>query len=251
MKFSQGSAELQKLPRHVAIIMDGNGRWAELRGLPRVEGHRRGSETVEEIVEASRDLGISYLTLYAFSMENWGRPDDEVAALMALLKEFLQIKRKKLIDNEIRLETIGDISRLPVDVRNVLDETKEQTAHLDKMVLCLALSYGARDEIVRAVKKVVAACNQGDLNADDLKPELFARYLDTHLMPEPDLLIRTSGESRTSNFLLWQTAYSEFIFTDTLWPDFHRENLVEMLKQYEQRERRFGQTSDQVQESEC
>lgn len=238
--------DLKKLPRHVAIIMDGNGRWAKNKDLPRIEGHRRGSETVEEIIEVCRELGIPYLTLYAFSMENWARPKDEVDALMSLLKEFLQVKRKKLIDNEIRLETIGDTSRLPKDVLDILGETKRQTAHFDKMVLCLALSYGARDEIVRAVKKVLRDCGQGHLVSTDLCEDIFAEYLDTCFMPDPDLLIRTSGESRTSNFLLWQTAYSEFIFTDTLWPDFHKENLIDMLYQYQQRERRFGQTSDQL-----
>ncbi len=236
----------KKLPKHIAIIMDGNGRWARARNLPRVEGHRRGSETVEEIIEACREIGVPYLTLYAFSMENWARPKEEVDALMSLLKEFLKIKRKKLIANEIRLETIGDTTRLPGDVLEVLNETKQQTAHLDKMTLCLALSYGARDEIVRTVRKIVADCQAGELKAEDITAELVNKKLDTCSLPDPDLLIRTSGESRTSNFLLWQTAYSEFIFTETLWPDFHRENLMDMLLEYQQRERRFGQTSDQL-----
>ncbi len=240
--------DLQKLPRHIAIIMDGNGRWARQQNLPRIEGHRRGSETVEEIIEACRELNIPYLTLYAFSMENWARPQEEVNALMSLLKEFLQIKRQKLIDNEIRFEVIGDISRLPDNVLQVVNDTRQQTAHLNKMVLCLALSYGARDEMVRAVKKMLADVQSGKLDQADLDQQKIADYLDTHFMPDPDLLIRTSGESRTSNFLLWQTAYSEFIFTETLWPDFHRSNLMDMLQEYQRRERRFGQTSDQVQE---
>jgi undecaprenyl diphosphate synthase len=243
--------DLKKLPKHIAIIMDGNGRWAQRQDLPRVEGHRRGMETVEEIIETCSDLEIPYLTLYAFSMENWARPKEEVDALMAILKEFLQIKCKKLIDNEIRLETIGDVSHLPDNVRQVLDDVKRQTAHLSKMVLCLALSYGARDEIVRAVKKVINECEQGHLDKSDISAEVFEKYLDTSFLPEPDLLIRTSGESRTSNFLLWQTAYSEFIFTDTLWPDFHKDKLIETLCEYQQRERRFGQTSDQVQVSDA
>lgn len=240
-----------KMPRHVAIIMDGNGRWAQQRGLPRIEGHRRGSEIVEEIVEAARELEIPYLTLYAFSMENWARPQAEVTALMGLLKDFLLLKRKKLIDNEIRLETIGDISRLPEDVQQVLAETKAQTASLSKMTLVLALSYGARDEIVRGMKKVMAQIEAGQLDLDTFDSKQFGDYLDTSFMPDPDLMIRTSGEARTSNFLLWQTAYSEFVFTDTLWPDFHKENLEEVIQEYQQRERRFGQTSDQVQEKAC
>jgi undecaprenyl diphosphate synthase len=237
-----------KLPRHIAIIMDGNGRWARSQNLPRIEGHRRGSETVEEIVEACREIGIPYLTLYAFSMENWARPTEEIHALMALLKEFLVIKRNKLIQNGTRLETIGDLARLPEDVVREIDETKRQTASCSEMTLVLALSYGARDEIVRAVNGALKDAQAGRLEAGQLSETQFAQYLDTRHLPDPDLLIRTSGESRTSNFLQWQTAYAEIIFTDTLWPDFHKENLIKTLEQYAQRERRFGQTSDQVQE---
>lgn len=237
-----------KLPKHIAIIMDGNGRWARLQNLPRIEGHRRGSETVEEIVEACREIGIPYLTLYAFSMENWARPTEEIHALMALLKEFLMIKRNKLIRNGIRLETIGDVARLPADVVRELEETKRQTALCQDMTLILALSYGARDEIVRAVNHVLEDRLKGRLETDRLTEQQFAQYLDTRHLPDPDLLIRTSGECRTSNFLQWQSAYAEIIFTDTLWPDFHKANLLQTLEQYAQRERRFGQTSDQVQE---
>lgn len=237
-----------KLPKHIAIIMDGNGRWARLQNLPRIEGHRRGSETVEEIVEACREVGIPYLTLYAFSMENWARPTEEIHALMALLKEFLMIKRDKLLRNGVRLETIGDIARLPADVLRELEETRRQTAACQDMTLILALSYGARDEIVRAVNRVLQDRQTGHLETDRLTEQEFAQYLDTHDLPDPDLLIRTSGECRTSNFLQWQSAYAEIIFTETLWPDFHKENLLQTLEQYAQRERRFGQTSDQVQE---
>lgn len=237
-----------KLPQHIAIIMDGNGRWARSQNLPRIEGHRRGSETVEEIVEACREIGVPYLTLYAFSMENWARPTEEVHALMALLKEFLLIKRNKLIKNGIRLETIGDLGRLPDDVVRELDETKRQTASCREMTLVLALSYGSRDEIVRAVNRVLQEAQAGRPETERLTEAEFAQYLDTRHIPDPDLLIRTSGECRTSNFLQWQAAYAEIIFTDTLWPDFHKENLIATLQQYARRERRFGQTSDQVQE---
>jgi undecaprenyl diphosphate synthase len=236
-----------KLPRHLAVIMDGNGRWARQRNLPRIEGHRRGAETVDEIVEECREIGIPYLTLYAFSMENWGRPQEEIDALMALLREFLITKRPKLLKNEIRMRSIGDISRLPESVLSELKKTEQETAACDKMTLVLALSYGGRDEIVRAVNRILAEKEKGSF----VKPEITAADLAEHLdacdIPDPDLIIRTSGETRSSNFLLWQTAYAEFIFTETLWPDFHKDNLLSKLSQFQQRERRFGQTSDQIQ----
>ncbi len=240
--------DFKNLPQHIAIIMDGNGRWAKQRNLPRIEGHRRGSEIVEEIVTACREIGIPYLTLYAFSMENWGRPTTEIDALMSLLKEFLVIKRKKLIKNEIRFETIGDASRLPDPVREAIEETKQQTAHLNRMVLVLALSYGSRDEIIRGINQILTQKDKGEFKDDFISVDRFGRYLDTHSLPDPDLLIRTSGEHRISNFLLWQAAYSELMFTDTLWPDFHKEDLLHTLEEYQQRERRFGQTSDQLQD---
>lgn len=243
------SLDYKNLPQHVAIIMDGNGRWAKQRNLPRIAGHRQGSEVVEEIVEACRELGIPYLTLYAFSMENWARPKNEIDALMALLREFLVMKRPKLIKNEIRLETIGDESRLPNSVLNELNETKRQTAHLNRMTLVLALSYGARDEITRAINQLLREKEQGTLKDDFISVEQLGQYLDTRSLPDPDLLIRTSGESRISNFLLWQVAYSELIFTETLWPDFHKEDFLKTLEDYQRRERRFGQTSDQLRAS--
>ena len=238
--------ELKKLPQHIAIIMDGNGRWAKDKGLPRVEGHRQGSDNVDEIVTACREIGVRYLTLYAFSMENWARPKDEIAALMLLLKEFLLSKREKLIKNEIRLLSIGDVERLPADVLSVLRETESMTSGFDKMHLVLALSYSARDEIVRAVHSILKEKESGQLKDSFISVENFSRYLDTTGIPDPDLLIRTSGEHRISNYLLWQSAYTELYFTDTNWPDFHKENLLLAIQEFQKRERRFGKTTDQI-----
>lgn len=226
--------------------MDGNGRWARARGLPRIEGHRRGSEVVDEIVTVCREIGIRYLTLYAFSMENWARPKDEIAALMALLKEFLISKREKLLKNGIRLVTIGDVERLPPGVLEVVKETEEVTRHLDKMFLNLALSYSARDEIVRAVNELLKEKDRGEFRDNFISVERFSNYLDTQGMPDPDLLIRTSGERRISNFLVWQAAYAELYFCETLWPEFTREELFRAIQEYQGRERRFGRTSEQV-----
>lgn len=239
--------DLKKLPQHIAIIMDGNGRWARERGLPRVEGHRRGSEVVDDIVTVCRDLGIRYLTLYAFSMENWARPKDEIVALMSLLKEFLISKRNKLIQNEIRLVSIGDIERLPQDVQRVLKDTEEVTRGFDKMHLNLALSYSARDEIVRAVNALLKEKEKGEFRDSYISVERFSEYLDTTGMPDPDLLIRTSGERRISNFLLWQAAYTELYFSETPWPDFNKAELFKAIGEYQSRERRFGRISEQVQ----
>ncbi|MBI1908741.1 MAG: isoprenyl transferase [Deltaproteobacteria bacterium] len=241
--------DFKKLPQHIAIIMDGNGRWAKRRDLPRIEGHRRGVNAVDEIVTDCRELGVRYLTLYSFSMENWGRPRDEIEALMELLKEFLIGKREKMIKNEIRFETIGDIARLPDFIRREISITKEATASLNKMVLTLALSYSARDEIIRAVNALIKEKGSGRFKDDFISQERFASYLDTREMPDPDLLIRTSGEKRISNFLLWQTAYTELYFSDVLWPDFNREELRRILEVYQTRERRFGKTSEQVGEA--
>lgn len=235
---------LKKLPQHLAIIMDGNGRWARQRGLPRIEGHRRGSEVVDEIVTACRELGIRYLTLYAFSMENWARPKDEITALMALLKEFLIMKREKLLKNEIRLLTIGDVERLPSPVLSVLRETEEITRPFDKMFLILALSYSARDEIVRAIHELLREKERGEFRDDFISVDRFSDYLDTVGIPDPDLLIRTSGERRISNFLLWQSAYTELYFSDSHWPDFTREDLYRAIDEFQNRERRFGRISE-------
>lgn len=238
--------DLNKLPQHIAIIMDGNGRWAHQRNYPRIEGHRRGADRVDEIVTACRDLGVRYLTLYAFSMENWNRPNDEIRSLMRLLKHFLIFKRRKLIKNNVRLVSIGDIERLPKDVQQVLSQTQQETASQDGMILNLALSYGGRDEIVRAINQVFKEKNNGSFRDNFISIEDFSKYLDTAGMPEPDLLIRTSGERRVSNFLLWQLAYTEYYFTDTLWPDFSKDKLLQAIREFQGRERRFGKTSEQL-----
>lgn len=240
------SPDLKKLPQHISIIMDGNGRWAKSRGLPRIEGHRRGSEVVDHIVTECRGLGIRYLTLYAFSMENWARPKDEITALMFLLKEFLISKREKLVKNEIRLLSIGDIERLPPDVLKILKDTEELTSGFDKMCLILALSYSARDEIVRAVNSILKEKEKGSFRDDFISVERFSEYLDTSGIPDPDLMIRTSGEHRISNFLLWQSAYSELYFSDVPWPDFDKNHLIHAIEEYQGRERRFGKISEQI-----
>lgn len=234
------------MPRHIAIIMDGNGRWAGKHALGRIRGHRKGVQAVRTVVTACREIGIKFLTLFAFSSENWGRPDDEVNALMSLLAEFLEKEAPTFQKQEIRLTTIGDIDRLYRPVKEKLLEVKKLTEKNSKMVLNLALSYGSRDEIVFAVKKMIAEHQEGKLNLDDIDKDTVGRYLYTHNIPDPDLLIRTSGEYRISNFLLWQLAYTELYFTDVLWPDFGREDLLRAIAVYQQRERRFGLTSEQI-----
>ena len=233
-----------KLPLHVAIIMDGNGRWAKKRLFNRIKGHEKGSETVRTIVRACREIGISYLTLYAFSTENWQRPRSEVAALMTLLKKFLESEQKEMLDNNIRLYAIGQIERLPEDVRQVLYKAMTLTKKNDGMLLVLALSYGGRAEIVRMVKEIVIKTKNGSIDPDSITPEIISEHLYTKEMPDPDLLIRTSGEMRISNFLLWQIAYTEIYVTDTLWPDFGKDELVRILQDYQQRERRFGKVGN-------
>ena len=233
-----------KLPLHVAIIMDGNGRWAKKRLFNRIKGHEKGSETVRTIVRACREIGISYLTLYAFSTENWQRPRSEVAALMTLLKKFLESEQKEMLDNNIRLYAIGQIERLPENVRQVLYKAMTLTKKNDGMLLVLALSYGGRAEIVRMVKEIVIKTKNGSIDPDLITPEIISEHLYTKEMPDPDLLIRTSGEMRISNFLLWQIAYTEIYVTDTLWPDFGKDELVRILQDYQQRERRFGKVGN-------
>ena len=235
------------LPRHIAIIMDGNGRWAQNHSLGRIAGHRKGAESVRNIVEACRKIGISYLTLYAFSSENWSRPEREVRALMTLLERYLKSEVKVMLKNNIRLLAIGDTGALPEKVRTILRDTIGQTAGNTAMTLILALNYGSHDEILGAVRKLIDEARQGTIRASDVTLERFAGYLSTKGIPDPDLLIRTSGEYRLSNFLLWQMAYTEFYFTDILWPDFREEQLIEAISEYQKRERRFGLTSDQVQ----
>jgi undecaprenyl diphosphate synthase len=237
------------LPRHVGIIMDGNGRWAQLRNKPRIEGHRAGAESVRDITRASREIGIEALTLYAFSSQNWARPADEVAGLMQLLRDFLIDERSEILDNGIRLEALGDIDRLPALVRDPLDELRQVSSANSKMVLTLALSYGGRESIAKAAKKAAADIAAGILRADDLDCDRLGGYLPTSHLPELDLLIRTSGEQRVSNFMLWEVAYAELMFVDVLWPEFRREHLHACLDQFKTRERRFGLTSAQLADS--
>jgi undecaprenyl diphosphate synthase len=236
----------EKLPRHIAIIMDGSGRWAERHAMGRVMGHRKGAESVRVVVRTCRRIGISYLTLYAFSMENWLRPEAEVGALMKLLKEYLENEVQEMKDQDIRLTAIGNLDSLDDSVLTKLRETIAQTAGNQGMVLSLALSYGGRDEIAKAASRMVSDGLAGKIAPADVTKELCQRYLYTNGFPDPDLLIRTGGEYRISNFLLWQMAYTEFYFTDILWPDFREPDLMEAIAEYQQRERRFGRTSEQL-----
>ena len=242
---NSGGPPASALPRHVAIIMDGNGRWASLRGLPRVEGHRMGIRSVRAVVECAREIGISFLTLYAFSSENWGRPRPEVATLMGLLREFLINELPDLNRHGIRLNVIGEIGRLPPHVRRVLDRTLAATAKNSDMTLTLALSYAGRHEIVRAARKLAEDAAAGKIVPGSITNEDFAGKLDTAGIPDPDLVIRTSGEVRISNFLLWQAAYAEFVFTDVLWPDFGKPEFLAALEEYSHRDRRFGLTAEE------
>jgi undecaprenyl diphosphate synthase len=230
----------QKLPAHVAIIMDGNGRWARKRLLNRVKGHEQGAETVRSIVRACREVGIRVLTLYAFSTENWERPKAEIAALMTLLRKFLESEKAELLENGIRLTTIGETERLPAAVQQALSDVCAATADLTDMTLNLALSYGGRSELVHMARQVAEKAARGELAPEAVDQDLVAGLLYTRGLPDPDLLIRTSGEMRISNFLLWQVAYAEIFVTDTLWPDFSREELIDILRHFQQRERRFG-----------
>lgn len=236
----------EKLPRHLAIIMDGNGRWAQERMLKRIVGHRKGVETVRYIVEESSLLGIKYLTLFAFSSENWLRPKTEVRSLMALLKRYLAGETSRMMTNNIRFNVIGDRSELPEDVNRAVQDAIERTSGNSGMVLTLALSYGARREIVRAAAELAADLAAGRIHGDEITESLFAGYLSTSDIPDPDLLIRTSGEMRISNFLLWQIAYSELYFTEVNWPDFGKDEFYRALGNYQARERRYGLISDQL-----
>ena len=226
----------ENIPAHVGVIMDGNGRWAQLRGYPRVEGHRVGAERAKELIEFSAEIGIKCLTLYTFSNENWQRPSSEVSMLMKLLERYLKKEVSVLIKRDIVFKAIGELWRLPDNIRALLRETEEKTAANRGMTLVTALSYSGRNEIMRAMKKFVAAGR----GVEELTEEVFSRYLDTEGLPSPDLIIRTSGERRLSNFLLWQSAYAELYFTDTLWPDFDRAEMMLAIKDFQGRERRFG-----------
>lgn len=235
-----------KLPRHIAIIMDGNGRWAKKQNLSRIRGHLKGVDAVREVVTTCRELGIKVLTLYAFSIENWQRPKEEVAALMALLQEYLLKECEEMLKNNIRLLAIGRLEDLPSEVRAVLDLTIKKTEHCDGMILNLALSYGGRSEILHAVQGILSDIRKGRVKEEEIDLASFPEYLWTRGLPDPDLLIRTSGESRISNFLLYQIAYTELYLTETLWPDFNREELLKAIIDYQSRERRFGLTSEQI-----
>ena len=237
------------LPRHVGIIMDGNGRWAQQRNRPRIEGHREGANSVRDITRAARQLGIEALTLYAFSSQNWSRPADEVAGLMQLLREFLLDERSEILDNGIRLDALGDVEKLPAFVREPLDELRATSAGNSQMTLTLALSYGGRESIARAARAAAKDIVTGILRAEDLDVDRLGSYLPTARLPALDLLIRTSGELRVSNFMLWELAYAELVFVDVLWPEFRREHLYKCLEEYAARERRFGMTSAQLADS--
>jgi len=236
----------EKLPGHVAIIMDGNGRWARQRGTERVFGHQHGVTAVREVTEAAAELGMKYLTLYAFSTENWNRPRNEVDALMSLLVSTITAETKTLMDNNVKLKSIGCKENLPKDVQEKLATCMEETKNNDGLNLVLALSYSSRWEIIEAVKKVASDARDGQIDPSVIDADFFSQYLETKEIPDPELLIRTSGEHRISNFLLWQIAYSELYFCNVLWPDFRKEHFFEALLDFQSRERRFGKVSDQV-----
>ncbi len=237
------------LPQHIAIIMDGNGRWAKQHTIGRIRGHKKGAQAVRTVVRTCREIGIKYLTLFALSVENLGRPQEEVSALMSLLGEYLIKETEELRKQDIKLVTIGETSHLRSSVKEKLLEAKAKTANNGRMVLNLALGYGSRDEIVSAVKKILADHQKNKVQSEDIDKDMFASYLQTAGLPDPDLLIRTSGEYRISNFLLWQLAYTELYFTDVLWPDFKRDDLLQAIANYQKRERRFGLTSEQLEKN--
>ena len=242
----QAQVAAAPLPRHVAIIMDGNGRWAETRQQARLFGHREGSESVRAVTRTARRIGLSALTLYAFSSQNWARPAEEVAGLMELLRDYLEKERDELMENAIRLHAIGDLDKLPRFVRDPLEKLRAETAANDKMTLTLALSYGGREELFRAARTLAQQAKAGALDPETMQPKDLERALWTNGLPEVDLVVRTSGEQRVSNFLLYQLAYAELIFTEALWPDFRDQAFLEAVLRYQGRERRFGKTSAQL-----
>lgn len=231
---------IKSVPAHLAIIMDGNGRWAQKRGLPRAMGHKKGAETVKEITRACGELGIKYLTLYAFSTENWQRSPEEVATLMGLLRDYLKSDLKEIQENGVRIRFIGERYMLDSDITEQMEKLEKETAANDKMTLCIALSYGSRQEIVAAARKIAAMAKAGQISPEDIDQKMFSDMLYTGEMPDPDLVLRTSGEQRVSNYLLWQLAYAELFFTPTLWPDFTKAELEAVLTDYSNRERRYG-----------
>ena len=238
--------QLERLPKHIAIIMDGNGRWAKEQGKPRIFGHRNAIQAVREVSEACAELGVSYLTLYTFSTENWNRPADEVSGLMTLLGQTILKETETLLKNGIRLSVCGDTDRLPKAIFDKLQEAMEITGKGERMGLNLALSYSGRWDITQAARKLAQQVKEGKLNPEDIDEQTFAKALTTAGMPDPELLVRTSGELRISNFLMWQLADSELYFTDKYWPDFRKEDLYEAILDYQHRERRFGKTSEQL-----
>lgn len=238
-----------EIPRHIAIIMDGNGRWAKRRGLPRIAGHNEGVESVRDTVEACGQLGVQYLTLYAFSTENWKRPEEEVSLLMRLLLRALKDETDRLHTNNVRIQAIGDIAKLPLEVQQELHDDIAKTANNTGLTLILALSYSGRWDLTEAIKRIAAEVTSGTLTPDDITETLIASHLSTGNVPDPDLLIRTSGEFRISNFLLWQLAYSEMYITGRLWPSFRRDELYEAIRNYQKRERRFGMVSEQLKQN--
>lgn len=233
-----------KIPQHIAIILDGNGRWAKSKGMPRNYGHTMGAKNVEVVCKAAHDLGVKYLTLYAFSTENWNRPDSEVSALMKLLESYLKNCIRTADKNNMRVRVIGDTSKLSEKFQNQIDALEKASAANDGLNLQIAINYGSRDEIMRAMRRMYQDAADGKFTADQMDEARFAGYLDTAEIPDPDLLIRTSGEQRLSNYLLWQLAYSEFYFTEVPWPDFHKEELEKAIEAYNRRDRRFGGLSD-------
>ena len=241
------SENIAAVPRHIAIIMDGNGRWAEERHRPRLFGHKAGVDSVREIVETARTIGIEFLTLYAFSTENWKRPPGEVTGLMGLLKRYLQSELKTMLKNDIRLCCVGQQNRLPADVQAVLQQTIADTQACRSMTLNLALSYGGRSELVQAAQHLAQKCQEGALQWQEISESSISEHLFTTGQPDPDLLIRTGGEHRLSNFLLWQTSYTELYFTDVKWPDFRKDQLIEAINIYNRRQRRFGKIGAQLQ----
>jgi undecaprenyl diphosphate synthase len=236
----------ENIPQHVAIIMDGNGRWAKQKGEERIFGHTYGVESVREALTAATESGVKYLTLYAFSTENWNRPKEEVDALMDLLVKTIASEIKSLNENEVRLMAIGDTQNLPVSCRNALQKAMDETKKNTRITLVLALSYSSKWEITRAFKELAVKIKTGELSPDDITESLISKNLQTHNIPDPELLIRTSGEHRVSNFLLWQLAYSEFVFFDLMWPDFKKENFYQAIYEYQKRERRFGMVTEQL-----
>ena len=240
--------DLASLPRHIAIIMDGNGRWAEQQGKPRIMGHRAGVESVQDIVRATRELGIGVLTLYAFSTENWKRPPLEVQALMGLLKTFLESELATMVRNNVSLRCIGQKDRIPQEVREIMERVIQETAGNTGLILNLALSYGGRSEITQAVQAIAQKCMDGTLSPEAIDQAVLEQHLYTAGLPDPDLMIRTGGETRLSNFLLWQASYAELYFTEILWPEFRKQDLLTAILDFQNRQRRFGKTGEQAEQ---